>query len=317
MSAVVEPEGSPTGLPGLDPAAAAVLAMFAASGAPALNELPVPIAREAYAQLAALGGEPLPVARTLDTMADGVPVRVYWPQGEGPHPVLIWLHGGGWTVGSVQDSDRTARALCQGASCLVVSVEYRLAPEHPFPAGVQDAITASTWVINTIASLGGDPSRLAIGGDSAGGNLSAVVANELTGAFALQVLVYPVTDLTLAYASIDEFGHSQLLTKDAILWFREHYVDRVGDHENPRLSPACADPAVLAGAPSTLMITAGLDPLSDDNDAYVRLLREAEVAVEQVRYPGQIHAFFELAGMVPDALDARERIAKALQAAWN
>jgi acetyl esterase len=311
MGAVSEPNAV-TGLPGLDPAAAAVLAMLAESGAPALNELPVPIAREAYAQISALGGEPLPVARTLDTVADGVPVRVYWPQRDGPHPVLIWVHGGGWTVGSVEASDRTARALCHGANCMVVSVEYRLAPEHPFPAGVEDVLTASRWVMATIASMGGDPNRLAIGGESAGGNLSAVVANELPGAFVLQVLVYPVTDLALAYASIDAFGHSQLLTKDAILWFREHYVGAVADYENPRLSPAYAAPAVLAGAPNTLMITAELDPLRDDNDAYVRLLRQAGVTVEQVRYPGQIHAFFELAGMIPDALDARDRVARAL-----
>lgn len=316
MEAVSEPQPV-TGLPGLDPAAAAVLAMLAESGAPPLNELPVPIAREAYAQVSALGGEPPSVARTLDTVVDGVPVRVYWPQGEGPHPVLIWVHGGGWTVGSVEVSDRTARALCHLAECMVVSVDYRLAPEHPFPAGVDDTLTASRWVLATIASLGGDPSRLAIGGESAGGNLSAVVANELTGVFALQVLVYPATDLALKHASIDAFGHSQLLTKEAILWFREHYVGSLGDFENPRFSPAYASPETLAGAPDTLMITGELDPLRDDNDTYVRLLREAGVAVEQVRYPGQIHAFFELAGVIPDALDARERVVKALQAAWT
>jgi acetyl esterase len=314
MDAVSEPHAV-TGLPGLDPAAAAMLAMLADSGAPPLNELPVPIAREAYAAVSALGGESLAVERILDTAADGVPVRVYWPQGEGPHPVLIWVHGGGWTVGSVEVSDRTARALCHLAGCMVVSVDYRLAPEHPFPAAVDDTLAASRWVMRTIASLGGDPGRLAIGGELAGGNLSAVIANELAGVFALQVLVYPATDLALEGASIDAFGHRQLLTKEAILWFREQYAD-VGDYENPRASPAYASPQTLAGAPATLMITGELDPLRDDNDAYVRLLRDAGVAVEQARYPGQIHAFFELSGMIPEALDARERVVRALQIAW-
>jgi acetyl esterase len=317
MGTVAEPDGVRTpGLPGLDPAAAAVLAMIAASEAPPLQELPVPVAREAYDQIAALGGEVVPVARVTDMSAGGVPVRVYWPEDDGTHPVLIWLHGGGWTVGGVEAADRTARALCMGARCMVVSVDYRLAPEHPFPAGADDARTAAEWVAKEIASLGGDPARLAIGGDSAGGNLSAVVATELPGTFAVQVLVYPATDLTLKHASIEELGHSQLLTKEAMRWFRDHYATDV-DWTDPRLSPACAAPAVLATAPPTLVITGELDPLRDDNDEYARLLREAGVAVDHVRYPGQIHAFFELSGMIPAAVDARRRVVRALVDTWG
>jgi acetyl esterase len=302
-------------LPGLDPAAAALLALLAESGAPPLHELPVRVARDVYDQTATLGGEPVPVAQITDTSADGVPVRVYWPDADGPHPVLIWLHGGGWTVGSLEAADRTARALCAGAGCMVVSVGYRLAPEHSFPAGVEDARTAAEWVIDGIASLGGDPAKVAIGGDSAGGNLGAVVANELPGKFALQVLVYPATDLTLKHASITELGHSQLLTKEALLWFREHYAAGA-DWTDPRMSPAHAPPAVLAAAPPALVVTGELDPLRDDNDDYVRLLHEAGVAVEHVRYPGQIHAFFELSEMIPDALHARKWVVRALRDAW-
>lgn len=303
-------------LPGLDPAAAALLALVAEAGAPPLHELPVRVARDVYDQTAALGGEPVPVARIEDMSADGVPVRIYWPEADGPHPVLIWLHGGGWTVGSLDAADRTARALCAGANCMVVSVGYRLAPEHPFPAGVADARTATAWVIDGIASLGGDPVKVAIGGDSAGGNLAAVIANDRPGSFDLQVLVYPATDLTMTHASITEFGHSQLLTKEAMYWFRDHYAARA-DWTDPRISPAHAAPEVLALAPPALVITGELDPLRDDNYDYVRRLREAGVTVEHVRYPGQIHAFFELSGMVPDALDARDRVVRALRGAWD
>ena len=130
----------------VDPAAQAVLDMLMQPGVPALNELPVPAAREAYAGLAALAGEPAPVARTKDTTADGVPVRLYWPEGDGPHPVLIWIHGGGWVVGSAAVSDATARDLCRRAGCLVVNVDYRLAPEHPFPAALEDVTTVAKWV---------------------------------------------------------------------------------------------------------------------------------------------------------------------------
>ncbi|MBP2326578.1 acetyl esterase [Kibdelosporangium banguiense] len=305
----------PIALPGLDPATAGLLAMIAESGAPPLHELPLPVAREVYDQTAAFGGDPALVGRVSDMSADGVPARVYWPEGDGTHPVLIWLHGGGWTVGGVEAADRTARALCQGADCMVVSVDYRLAPEHPFPAGVDDARTAAEWVIKEIGSLGGDPARLAIGGDSAGGNLSAVVTNELPGTFAAQVLVYPATDLTLDHASISELGHSQLLTKEAMQWFRNHYAAGA-DWTDPRLSPLYASPEVLATAPPTLVITGDLDPLRDENVEYVRRLREAGATVDHARYPGQIHAFFELSGVIQAALQARARVVQALRDAW-
>jgi acetyl esterase len=146
--------------------------------------------------------------------------------------------------------------------------------------------------------------------------LSAVVVNDLPGAFGLQVLVYPATDLTMKHASVDEFGHGQLLTKQAMLWFRDHYAAGARLTE-PRLSPAYASPEVLAAAPATLVITGELDPLRDDNDVYVHLLRDAGVAVEHVRYPGQIHAFFELSGMIPAALDARQRVVRALRGVWD
>lgn len=300
----------------VDPAAQAVLDMLMQPGVPALNELPVPAAREAYAQLAALAGEPAPVARTQDTTADGVPVRLYWPEGDGPHPVLIWIHGGGWVVGSAAVSDATARDLCRHAGCLVVNVDYRLAPEHPFPAALEDVTTVAKWMSAEIASLGGDASRIAVGGDSAGGTLSAVLAHELPGTFALQVLVYPATDLTNSYASIEENGDGLLLTKDAIAWFQGHYLSGGADPRDPRVSPIYTDAATMAAAPAALVITAEYDPLRDEGEAYANRLREAGVAVDHVRYDGQIHAFFAMPGAIPAARDAMVRVAAALRRAW-
>jgi acetyl esterase len=301
----------------LDPAAQAVLDMIHAPGVPPLNELPVPEARAVYEGLAALAGEPAEVARTEDAVADGVPVRLYWPEGDGPHPVLIWIHGGGWVVGSAAASDATARDLCRRAGCLVVNVDYRLAPEHPFPAAVEDVTTVATWVSAEIGALGGDPTKMAVGGDSAGGNLSAVLAQQLPGTFALQVLVYPATDLASQHPSIEENGEGLLLTKAAITWFADHYLGDDVDRRDPRISPLYADAATMAAAPPALVITGEYDPLRDEGEAYAGRLREAGVAVEHVRYDGQIHAFFAMPAAIPAAKDAIERTVSALRRAWE
>jgi acetyl esterase len=301
----------------IDPAAQAVLDMLTQPGVPPLNELPVADARQAYEGLSALAGEPEPVARTEDTTAGGVPVRLYWPDGDGPHPVLIWIHGGGWVVGSAAGADVTARYLCRHANCLVVNVDYRLAPEHPFPAALDDVTAVAKWVSAEIGSLGGDPTRIAVGGDSAGGNLSAVLAHELPGTFALQVLVYPATDLTNSYPSVEEKGDGLLLTKEAMAWFQSHYLADGADSRDPRISPIYADAATIAAAPPALVITAEHDPLRDEGEAYADRLREAGVAVEHIRYDGQIHAFFAMPGAIPAAKDAMDRVVTALRRAWS
>ncbi len=190
----------------LDPAAQSLLGLLNSPDIPPLHELPVPQARAAYEQMAGLAGEAAPVARTKDLSADGVPVRLYWPEGDGPHPVLIWLHGGGWVLGSAAAAEPQARDLCSRAGSLVVSVDYRRAPENRFPAAVDDVITVAKWVVAAIDGHGGDRARLAVGGDSAGANLAAVLANELPGTFAAQVLIYPATDLTLSHPSIEKNG---------------------------------------------------------------------------------------------------------------
>jgi acetyl esterase len=299
----------------LDPSAQAVLDILAAAGEP-LNELPVPVARTAYDQLAGFGGEPEPVSRTQDTAADGVPVRLYWPAGPGPHPVLIFIHGGGWVLGSVDGYDGVARDLCVRAGCLVVSVGYRLAPEDPFPAAVDDVVTVAKWTVASIESFGGDPGRLAVAGDSAGGTLSAVLVNELPGTFRAQALIYPATDAIGTYPSRAENGTGYLLTEDAMRWFTAHYL-RDQDSRHPWISPLQAREAVLAAAPPTLVITGEYDPLRDEGEAYAARLDELGVPVEQRRYQGMIHAFIGMRGMIPAAIEAQEQVAAFLRRAWR
>ena len=300
----------------VDPAAQAVLDILNAPGVPPLDELPLDAARTAYDQLAGFAGELTPVRLMTEHSAGSVPVRVCWPEGNGPHPVLIWVHGGGGVLGSAAGYDPQARDLCVRANCIVVNVDYRLAPEHPFPAGLNDVRTVAEWVLTDLPDLGGDPHRVAVAGDSAGANLAAVLANELPGAFRLQALIYPVVDMTMSYPSISENGDGLLLTRAAMTWFLNQYLDGA-DPQDPRASPIYAEQAVLAKAPPALVITAEFDPLRDEGEAYRDRLRAAGVPVEHQRYDGMIHAFYAMRGMIPAANDALDQVAAALLRAWT
>ncbi len=301
----------------IDPSAQAVLDILTAPGVPPLDELPPAAAREAYDGLAAFAGEPVAVARTQDLEADGVPVRLYWPEGAGESalPVLLWIHGGGFVMGSIDGYDPEARALCTRTGCLVVSVGYRLAPEHPYPAPVDDALAAARWVHANIDSYRGDPSRMVVAGDSAGGTLSAVLGHQLHGMFRLQVLLYPMTDLTMSQPSVDENGDGYLLTRNACEHFRSHYLGEYADFKDPLASPLYADETQLSGAPPALVITAELDPLRDEGEAYAARLQEAGVPVDLVRFDGMIHAFFAFGAMIPAAGDALDLVAAAVRKA--
>lgn len=291
----------------VDPQIQTVLDQMASIGFPGLSALPVEQAREALALMGSAQAEGVEeVARVEDLEIPGpagaIPARAYAPAGDGPLPVVVYYHGGGWVLGGLESHDGTCRALANATGALVVSVDYRLAPEHPFPAAVDDAWAALTWLADKAGDLGGDPSRLVVAGDSAGGNLAAVTALAArdAGAPALrgQLLVYPATDATMASGSIEENGEGYFLTKADMDWFYGHYAPE--RPEDWRLSPLIAED--LTGLPPALVLTAGYDPLRDEGEAYGARLAEAGVPVEVVRKDGLIHGFF---GMVADVDEAR------------
>ncbi len=304
----------------VDPQIQTVLDQMAAIGFPGLSTLPVEQARQALALMGSARAEGAEeVSRVEDVEIPGpagtIPARAYAPAGDGLLPVVVYYHGGGWVLGGLESHDGTCRALANATGALVVSVDYRLAPEHPFPAAVDDAWAALTWLADNAGDLGGDPSRLVVAGDSAGGNLAAVTALTArdAGGPALrgQLLVYPATDATMASGSIQENGEGFFLTKADMDWFYGHYSpERPSDW---RLSPLVAQD--LTGLPPALVLTAGYDPLRDEGEAYGARLAEAGVAVEVVRKDGLIHGFF---GMVADVDEARAAMdhAGATVRAW-
>ena len=302
----------------LDPAAEMLLSFVNAAGTPQLHEMSPPEARASYEQLNALAGHEGAAVRSIDRRdIAGVPCIVVTPEvdADGPLPVLVWIHGGGWVIGSAESSLPTCRDLAEAAGCVVVDVDYRLAPEDPFPAPVDDCVAVTRWVLEHAGELGGDPARVAIGGDSAGGNLSAVVSLEVPG-LVHQVLVYPVTDATRSHPSYEENGEGLFLTRDGMAWFVGHYVE-AGHETDPRVSPLHANPAVLAGAPPAHVITAEYDPLRDEGEAYAESLRAAGVPVTATRYDGMIHGFFSMTTMLPAGADAVAEAAALLRQAFG
>lgn len=283
---------------------------MAAQGQKPMHELTPDEAREGYRALGTMMGAGEDVASVEDRRIPGpageIPLRIYRPEGSGPFGVLVFYHGGGWVIGGLDTHDRECRALCRGAGCLVVAVDYRLAPEHPFPAAVDDSFAALRWVGAHAADLGGDPARIAVGGDSAGGNLSAVMAQLARDAggpsLRFQLLVYPAVDQRQPslYPSMEENAAGPFLTRDSMEYFSGHYLcDGEWDHTDPRLSPLLADS--LEGLPPALVVTAEFDPLRDEGEAYAAALKEAGVAVELHRYDGMAHLFFQLSALVDDA----------------
>jgi len=298
-----------------------LLDMLAQMDGPTFSELPPDEARAMYKALSAMEqGEE--VDRVDDRHVPGdhgdIPIRVYTPHaavGEA-HGVLLWFHGGGWVIGDLDTADATCRALANRAGCVVVSVDYRLAPEHQAPAALDDCMTALAWTVENFELLGVDASKVAVGGDSAGGNLAALVCQRVRDEFGpdvdFQLLVYPVADLTLSHPSIDENAEGFFLTKATMQWFVAHYLADA-DPKDPKVSPLHADD--LTGLPPALVITAELDPLRDEGEAYAARLHEAGVPTLHIRYDGQIHGFMSMPGMLDDATDALDRAGAALRAA--
>jgi acetyl esterase len=305
---------------GLHPDIARVLeGMLAAPGPPA-HELPVAEARVHHVnESKALGGEGEPVADERDLLVPGpggdVPVRAYVPSAGGPPPpIVVWLHGGGWMMGSIDTYAAPVRALAAQAGAVVLSVDYRLAPEHSFPAALDDALLVVRWAASEGGRAGGDPARIAVGGDSAGGNLAAVAARRLRGevSLRLQALVYPVADAGLNTPSYREFGERHGLTAVAMRRFWAFYLDG-HDGNDPDVSPLRADD--LAGVAPAWVLTADHDVLRDEGEAYARALEEAGVAVTLRRWPGTIHGFIRWQAVAQPSRDALSEMAGALRAA--
>ncbi|MDX2166776.1 MAG: alpha/beta hydrolase [Deltaproteobacteria bacterium] len=293
----------------LDPQAQALLDQLESMGGKSLSEMGVSEARQMMEMMSQMRGAPVEVASAVDRTIPGpqadIPVRVYTPQGTAPFPLLVYFHGGGWVLGSLETHDGICRALASGAGCVVVSVDYRLAPEHRYPAAADDCYAATQWAAARAAELGADARRVAIGGDSAGGNLTAVVAQMARDrggpALAFQLLIYPVTDATnLETASYRDNATGYLLTTADMHWFWDHYL---GDGR-PRAAEPYASPlkaTSLAGLPPALVLTAEFDPLRDEGEAYARALEEAGVPARLTRYQGMIHGFFGMGALLDQA----------------
>ena len=237
--------------------------------------------------------------------------------GKGPFPGVVFLHGGGWVIGNLDTHDTICRAIARRAGAVVVSVDYRLAPEHRFPAALEDSIDATAWVADNAAALGIDARRLVIAGDSAGANMATVVATKARGkgpAIALQVLVYPVTDFTSTdTGSHREFGEDHFLTGSLMEWFGEHYLPRAEDKAHTDVSPLLQSD--LKGLPPALVMTAECDPLRDEGEAYAKRMQDQGVTVTVTRYAGMIHPFLHFFSVTPGAQKAVDEIAAAVKAA--
>ena len=304
----------------LDRSVRRFLETIQAQGGPALETLPPAEARRLAAEgLTPYEGEREQVALVEDLRIPGplgdIPIRIYTPQSPAPRPAMVYMHGGGWVVCDLDTHDVVCRAIARRSGGVVVAVDYRLAPEHKFPAAVIDSYAALQWVSDNAARLGVDPARISAGGDSAGGNLGAVLSlksrDEHGPRIALQVLVYPVTDLSsFDTPSYHEFADGYHLTKTEMEWYRDHYLARPEDGRNPLASPLLARD--LSGLPPALVITAECDPLRDEGEAYAKRLQEAGVPVTCTRYAGMIHPFFSLPGVIPQALEAIDQVAAAV-----
>ena len=304
----------------LDAQSQAVLDLMAAAGLPPIEQTTPEQARDVRASMrasfSALAGNVPEPAHVEDRIADGVPVRVYWPQSVKPLPILVYYHGGGWVLGDIETYDANCRALAMASGCIVASVEYRLAPENPYPAPLDDCYAATKYIAENAHEFGADPGRLAVGGDSAGGNLAAAVtllARERGGPdIHFQLLIYPATDYSADTGSVLEFADGHFLTRAGMRWFWKQYAVDAENGLKHFVSPINARD--LSGLPPAFVITAECDVLRDQGEAYAQRLEDAGVPVRLKRYDGAIHGFFNMAGLLDTGKEAMSDAGAAL---WN
>lgn len=303
----------------VNPQAQVVLDMMAATGFKLVGD-PVAV-REMLALTPRPHGEPVASVQDRTITANGaqIPVRVYRPEsGPAVKPALVWFHGGGWVIGSLDGSDFGCRIMANASGCTVISVDYRVAPEYKFPTAVDDCLAVTKWVAENGPELGVDGARIAVGGDSAGGNLAAVVsqlARDGGGpAIAFQALVYPVTNYDFSTASYRDNAEGYLLERDSMEWFWGHYLRSDADGASTKASPLRH--TNLAGLPPAIVLTAEFDPLRDEGEAYAERMRAAGVPVEARRYDGQIHGFFANPA-IDDGSEAARHVGKAIARALS
>jgi acetyl esterase len=305
----------------LHPSAEVILPLWKEAG---LDLGPDTTPQKARAKMAAAAGA-LPAHpifkvedRTVPGPAGEIPVRVYWPSAAGDLPVVVWFHGGGWVLGSLDTHDNHCRLLSEAVDAIVVSVDYRLAPEAKFPAAVEDCVAAWNWVNAHAPELHGDPNRIALGGDSAGGNLAAVaclIAREQRSPKPrFQLLVYPVTDYEFDRPSMLQNAEGYGLETEHMRWFFDHYARTTDDFGDWRMSPLRGQ---LHDLPPTLVVTAEYDPLRDQGEAYATRLREFGVATDVVRADGLFHGFFGMHALMPPAQESWDRAVEALRQAFE
>jgi acetyl esterase len=308
----------------LHPQCKAFLDQLAAMGGKQLYEMTPADARATAAALNDLGVPVQEVARienrTVPGPAQPIPIRIYTPVAGETLPALVYFHGGGWVLGGLESHDRECRALANLSGCTVIAVDYRLAPEHPFPAAVEDAYAATCHIAEHASELGIDPQRLAVGGDSSGGNLAAVVTlmalEKRAPRVAFQLLVYPAVDLTDTHRpSVIQFADGHFLTRPLMDHFEDLYAPKPEDRRNPHASPLYATD--FRGLPSALVITAECDVLRDQGELYAQKLREAGVPVTVKRYEGMIHPFFSFGGIIDDGRKAVTEAASAVRTALS
>ncbi|PYM96086.1 MAG: acetyl hydrolase [Candidatus Rokuibacteriota bacterium] len=307
----------------LDPQAQEVINLVITSGRPAYNTLSPKDARQLFRETRpASTPTPPEIGTVRNLVAEGpagpIPLRVYRPAGVAAGvalPGLVYFHGGGWVIGDLDTHDVLCRQFTAEAGITVVNVDYRLAPEHKFPAAADDAWAATRWTVAHASELGVDAGRLAVGGDSAGGNLAAVVALQARDASApaikLQVLVYPVTDVAAESRSYRDFAEGYMLTRESMRWFTAHYLAASGQATDWRVSPLRA--SSHAGLPPTLVVTAGFDPLRDEGAAYAAKLQQAGVRVDYVCYGGMVHGFVGMGKLLDTGNRAVSHIAATLR----
>lgn len=306
----------------LDPEIKTIVDAWNRSGIPGFNTMTPQEARRTHAQL-----ERPPSAISLPSVRDrhipgpggDLRVRIYRPEGEAPLPALVYFHGGGWVMGSIETIDARCRALAQGADCVVISPDYRLAPEDPYPAAAEDCFEVTKWVVASSAGLGVDPDRVAVGGDSAGGNLAAVVAlmsRDRGGPkLRFQLLVYPTTSNRSDFPSHIENATGYLLTTAEVRWYLDQYAPDTSSREEPYCAPLLAQR--LRGLPPAMVITAEYDPLRDEGEAYAHRLQEDGVPTYLRRYDGLVHGFFGMGEVSQRARAAVDDACAALREAYR